>query len=153
MQIRSMGRDDCRGVLALEAENLSPWTEALLAAELAFQGAVLLVAEERGAIVGWLGARVLQPEAELLKIAVQREKRRRGVAGGLLSALYRELVQGGCRELFLEVRSQNVGAVKFYLAEGFTQIGRRSLYYREPDDDALVLKKQIARENIYFNMG
>ncbi len=151
--IRTMGGDDCPSVLALEAENLSPWTQPLLAAELTCKDAILLVAEDQKKIVGWLGARVIPPEAELLKIAVQQEKRRMGIAGKLLSTLCHRLLLCGCEELFLEVRSQNIGGIEFYLAKGFAQVGQRVLYYSHPDDDALVLKKQLASENNNFNTG
>ncbi len=143
INIRTMEREDCPGVIALEAENLSPWPETLLVVEFNNKNALLLVAEEGETIVGWLCARVLFPEAELLKIAVLREKRRMGIAGKLLSTLCHRLLLSGCEELFLEVRSQNIGAREFYLAKGFAQVGQRRLYYRQPDDDALVLKKQI----------
>ncbi len=143
--IRTMEREDCPGVVALETENLSPWPETLLVAEFHNKNALLLVAEEGEIIVGWLCARVLSPEAELLKIAVLREKRRMGIAGKLLSTLCDRLLLYGCQELFLEVRAQNIGAREFYLAKGFAQVGQRRLYYRQPDDDALVLKKQIGK--------
>ncbi|PIE31042.1 ribosomal-protein-alanine N-acetyltransferase RimI, partial [candidate division KSB3 bacterium] len=54
-----------------------------------------------------------------------------------------ELVSYGCQQLFLEVRAKNSGAIKFYLANGFMQVGQRVLYYREPDDDALVMTRPL----------
>ncbi len=149
-----MGHADIDGILVLERENPSPWTRSLVAAELVNEKAVLLVAEAVGGeLIGWLGARVLSPEAELLKIAVQRHRRRMGVAGRLFSFLCRELAGCGCRELFLEVRAKNIGAIKFYLVNNFVQIGQRALYYRQPDDDALVLARPIAGENDTYGMG
>ncbi len=143
INIRTMKREDCPGVIALEEENLSSWPETLLVAEFRNKNALLLVAEEGETIVGWLCARVLSPEAELLKIAVLQKKRRKGIAAKLLSTLCHRLPLYGCEDLFLEVRAQNIGAKEFYLAKGFAQVGQRRLYYRHPDDDALVLKKQI----------
>ncbi len=147
MRIRRMGRTDIDGVLVLERENPSPWTRLLVASELACDRAILLVAEEVGGkIIGWFGARALSPEAELLKIAVRRDRRRIGVAGRLFSFLCSELVRCGCQQLFLEVRAKNIGAIKFYLANEFVQVGQRVLYYREPDDDALVMARPLAGE-------
>ncbi len=141
-----MQEDDLFAVISLESENPSPWSGPVLDREMKHPGAMLLVAEEDNNILAWLGARIIAPEAELLKLAVLEKRRREGLAQKLFACLVRELLRCGCLEIFLEVRSANSEARSFYAGNGFVEIGRRVLYFRNPDDDALVLKKVLHGE-------
>jgi len=95
-------------------------------------------------IVGWLCCRILAPEAELLKIAVCASHQRRGLATALFNYLLDSLTAQTVSHLFLEVRARNRGALEFYRRYGFTEVGRRIKYYRQPHDDALQLRKTLA---------
>ena len=44
---------------------------------------------------------------------------------------------------FLEVRSRNTPAIKLYTAYGFAEVGRRNKYYRDPEDDAIVMMRGL----------
>jgi ribosomal-protein-alanine N-acetyltransferase len=93
------------------------------------------VAELDGAVRAFL---VLLPlggeEAEVLNIAVAPEFARRGAGRALLA-------QAGSRTLHLEVRASNARAIAFYAALGFTKSGRRSSYFRDPVEDALLMSR------------
>jgi ribosomal-protein-alanine N-acetyltransferase len=54
-----------------------------------------------------------------------------------------EAVQAGARRATLEVRATNVPARELYAALGFTEAGRRPCYYTQPDDDAIILWKEL----------
>lgn len=147
IDIRTMGANDLPFVVALEMENLSPWSHSLLAEELeGADGIVLVALDEESEVVAWLCAKITAPEAELLKIAVKQRRRRQGVATTLFSSLCEELVQCGCVEFFLEVRAQNISAQKFYHTNGCVQVGQRVLYYVDPEDDALVLRRSLVEK-------
>ena len=59
----------------------------------------------------------------------------------LLESFFSFYLEQGVGEMYLEVRSLNHAARTFYLGHGFTEVGRRINYYRQPSDDALVMKK------------
>ena len=71
------------------------------------------------------------------------EFRRRGVGRGLLSALVAQARCLGAERILLEVRDSNQTAIRFYGSEGFQLLGRRRGYYRNPDEDALILVHQL----------
>jgi ribosomal-protein-alanine N-acetyltransferase len=101
---------------------------------------VALVAELEGFVAGYVVAGAVEAQAELESIAVAEWAQKRGVGKALLGALIGRLKEGGVADLTLEVRESNQAARRFYEIAGFLEIGRRRGYYREPDEDALVLR-------------
>lgn len=101
-----------------------------------------VVAEIGGEIVGFLVSREIfagsldaPPEREILNLAVGARFRRQGVAGALLG---HELSRGAI--FYLEVRESNTAARALYSKFGFRVINRRTGYYRDPPETAIVMK-------------
>jgi ribosomal-protein-alanine N-acetyltransferase len=144
--VRWMQAGDILGVLRIEVENPSPWTETMLGGELEVEQGIRLVAgDESGRIAGWVACRLVEAEAELLKIAVAEAARRNGAGTLLLHRLCSALKEAGVKVLFLEVRSKNKTALQFYRKNGFIAAGRRRGYYTGPADDALLLRKELVQ--------
>lgn len=101
------------------------------------------LAEQNGYIAGFLVARVVATEMEILNLAVRASLRRQGIAAALLRDALLFGVQAGARRAFLEVRSSNTAARQFYEAHGFSPAGVRRNYYRGPDEDALILSRAL----------
>ncbi len=79
-------------------------------------------------------------DAELIRIAVSPEERRRGTGRLLLRELIAECRRREIPNLFLEVRSGNEAAIGLYSQAGFTAEGIRRNYYHEPLEDALIMR-------------
>lgn len=105
-------------------------------------------ARQEKQIAGFLVARVMADEMEILNLAVEPGWRRLGVAGKLLETALAQGRASGARRVFLEVRESNVAAIAFYQAHGFAPAGRRPRYYSDPPEDALVLSLQLARDSV-----
>jgi ribosomal-protein-alanine N-acetyltransferase len=75
-------------------------------------------------------------ESEILNLAVDPGERRSGVARALLN----EALAGAPGAWFLEVRASNAAAIRLYEQAGFERAGRRDGYYREPAEEALVMR-------------
>ncbi len=91
-------------------------------------------------ITGYLIAREAGGSGEILNLAVDPPRRRGGVGGMLLDAGLAVLRRRGAEEIFLEVRESNIAAQALYLGAGFRPVGQRADYYRNPMEDALVLR-------------
>jgi ribosomal-protein-alanine acetyltransferase len=88
-------------------------------------------------VTGFLVSRSAGPdECEILNVAVSPDFRRMGVG----SALVASLLAGFRGAVFLEVRASNHAAVDLYKSLCFKEVGRRSDYYQEPPDAAIVMK-------------
>ncbi|MGB9335188.1 MAG: ribosomal protein S18-alanine N-acetyltransferase [Candidatus Acidiferrales bacterium] len=88
-------------------------------------------------IVGFLVARLVAPEIEILNLGVDPTARRRGTGRALLEAALRWGAGNGAQKAFLEVRESNQAAIQFYEVRGFQMAGRRTRYYSAPVEDAL----------------
>ncbi len=119
-----------------------PWSPEAMAGILNSSGGFGWVAALEAAPSGFLLARDLVAEVEILSLAVLPAARRRGLARALLAALARQAGQSGRQRVILEVAEDNAAARAFYAAAGFAEDGRRPGYYRRaggPPVDALLL--------------
>jgi ribosomal protein S18 acetylase RimI-like enzyme len=86
---------------------------------------------------------MMPPQAELETIAVAPRSRRRGLARRLFGDMVEEFKVKGITEVILEVRASNRTALQFYGALGFVETGRRSRYYADPVEDAILMRLGI----------
>lgn len=92
-----------------------------------------------GLFTGW----VVLDELEIESLIVAEAARGQGVGRVLLTEGLRLGKQRGAKKAFLEVRDDNLPALSLYRSLGFTVIGRRRNYYREPLQDALLLSLDL----------
>ena len=140
MEIRKASAKDTTRISELEAEIFSdPWSERSVADTISHEGAMCYVAEKDGEIIAYILGRIIPPEGEIYRIATAPLHRKRGIAYRLLDYAVRCERGHGLETLFLEVRSQNAPARALYNAYGFREIGIRKKYYKNPDDDAIIM--------------
>jgi ribosomal-protein-alanine acetyltransferase len=140
INVRPVRPEDMQRVAWLEdSAFVDSWPYDLLAYELTHPRAFFLLAEREGEpAAGYVAFRHGGGEAEILRLAVAPEERRRGVARALVDAGFERLRAAKVESCHLEVRMDNEGAIAFYRALGFARSGRRRGYYRD-GTDALVL--------------
>jgi len=143
MRILKMNESHVAQVTQLERICFSdPLSENSVASELKNKLALWLVAEENGDVAGYIGSQTCGEESDVMNVAVHPDFRRRGVAETLVGCLVAELKAMGSSSLTLEVRVSNLPAIALYEKMGFSQVGRRKNYYRNPKEDALILRKE-----------
>lgn len=143
MTINPMKEDHVAQVAALERQCFAdPWSEGSIASELCNPLSLWLIAEEDGIVCGYVGSQTVLDETDMMNIAVRPDRRRRGIAAALISELVRLLKARGSYILRLEVRQSNAPAIALYETMGFTQLGLRKNYYRNPKENALILGKE-----------
>ena len=120
-----------------------PWSEKSIETELSCRLSVWLVALEGEQVVGYVGSQTVIDESDMMNIAVHPDFRRRGIAEALVAELEAALRQRGSHALTLEVRDSNAPAIALYEKLGFAQVGLRKNYYRNPKEDARILRKEL----------
>ena len=101
-----------------------------------------LVALDGDVVVGYVGSQTVLGETDMMNIAVHPGYRKQGIATDLIQTLIDTLSKQGSHSLMLEVRQTNEPAKNLYQALGFETVGIRKNYYRNPREDALILRKE-----------
>lgn len=153
IRIRAMDRADVPAVAELEAAvSPEPWSVTLFEGEFSVdpESRQWFVAEQLGSdrprLVGFAGmmfvGRGLDGEGHLMNVAVDPDRRRRGIASRLCAQLFDVAAERGYDALTLEVRTSNRGAIDMYRRFGFAPVGVRSSYYTNADgtkEDGLIM--------------
>lgn len=147
--IRRMRLEDVEQVHAIDVLSFSmPWTERSYRFELTENpSSHLWVAELNGRVVAMIAYWLIVDEAHIGTIAVHPEYRRRGIARRLLAETLIAMSEKGARSATLEVRRSNLAAQDLYRKFGFKVVGLRPRYYRDNNEDALLMTlENIDRE-------
>lgn len=143
MEIRRARPDDAPAIGEIEELSFSdPWDRKDIFSYICSDTGMCFVAAEDGKPIAYLIGRLIAPEGEIYRIATHPSRRRRGIAYRLLSYSTKTERGRGLENLFLEVRSRNLSAISLYTSFGFERIGTRKNYYRNPDDDAVLMMLQ-----------
>ena len=110
--------------------------------------------ESSHCILGYAVLRQVGDDGELLKIAVDKQLRRKGVGALLMATVLEHAAEKAFESVFLEVRESNTAAIKLYEKYSFKVIRVRKDYYNDPVEDALIMnrecKKRYKREETSF---
>jgi ribosomal-protein-alanine acetyltransferase len=137
-----------------ESSGLSRWGWAAYYAELQGNNRHLMlvarVAGEhkrgRSKLAGYIVARMGADELHINNVAVREPYRRLGIGRALLDRIMEEGKRSEVPCAFLELRAGNTAALALYEDCGFRVTARRSKYYSEPVEDALVMIVQLQRQ-------
>ena len=135
---------DAEGIRAISGKSpeAGQWSPASYE-EAVRAGQLVLVAELGGSLSGFVVCRFVVGEGEILNVAVAPSHRRKGVGSKLLAEVMEEAKANRVQRVYLEVRESNGGAITFYEKHGFAKSGRRTSYYHNPTDNAVVMEKKL----------
>ena len=144
IQIMPLKKSDAEFVFLTENELFSdPWSQKSIED-------FLSSAYGKGFLLFWDSAPAcyllfseIASEAEILRIGCQKKFQKRGFAENIMEHLFSALQKNKANKIFLEVRSQNLPAIRLYEKTGFEKIGKRQGYYQNPADDALLYQKNL----------
>ena len=142
MDFRRSSPFDAPKMAALEAKCFpDPWSERDFSDLICTEGAMCFSAVEGDRLVAFVAGRIIAPEGEIYRVAVDPEYRRRGYGYRLLDYAMKTSRGAGLETAFLEVRAGNTAARRLYLAYGFKEVTVRRNYYKNPTEDAVIMIK------------
>lgn len=127
----------------------APWPAADIGRLMQMMGGFAIAAEDQDGIQGFILARCIASEGEILTLAVRPALRRQGLGRALVQAALAEAQRGGARSMFLEAAEDNPAALALYQSLGFVRAGLRRAYYARAGArraDALVLSRPLNSE-------
>lgn len=141
--VRQGTASDISFVCAVEKAVFSdPWGEETVAAHVEQAHLTLLIAERDGVPVGYLLGSLIPPEGEIYRVAAHPDCRRSGV-GRALGLYFLSLADAA----YLEVRKSNTAARALYEKLGFSLVGERKNYYRNPTEDACLYRRETHEDH------
>ena len=149
MDFRRAVPADATGIARLEEEIFSDsWSYRDIQDLICTEGGMCFTALDSGEVIAYVIGRLIPPEGEIYRVAVAPHKRQRGIGYRLLDYAVKTSKGHGLERLFLEVRSRNIPARNLYTAYGFKEIGTRKNYYKDPQDDAIIMLKAHSADMI-----
>lgn len=144
--VRLARDEDIDAVAAIEQESFGdPWPREAFHPYTGRDVALFLVAEDTAGVAGYLVAFLVADEAELANIAVAASARGTGVGGALLDTFLQVAAERAIASVYLEVRVSNAPARRLYSSRGFEEVGVRQRYYRNPVENAIVLRRRLSQ--------
>jgi len=145
LRVRAANPDDLTKICEIEDASFlrDPYPAFLIQRLLNDENSLFLVATcEEDEIIGYLVSKIEDRAAHLISLAVLPAQRRLGAATQLLNELTEVLRQRSVREIKLEVRPDNRGAVELYAQFSFREESVIPQYYSD-GSPALLMRKAI----------
>ena len=144
IEIVEAGTERLAEIMEIENSVFSvPWPEDFMRSHLEGECYTVFAALYGGRTVGYLSLMSVLDEGEIQNVAVAPDARRRGIGRALLAEAVAVSLRRGIKYLYLDVRESNESARALYRSQGFADIGRRRGYYDEPDEDAILMSRNI----------
>jgi ribosomal-protein-alanine N-acetyltransferase len=147
--IDAMRLHDVEHIMPIEHEAFSsPWPASAYRYELTKNklSAYLVMRWRRKAaasvvppLVAYGGLWMILDEGHISTLAVHAEWQGQSLGQAMLVALIDTAIAAGACEVTLEVRASNIVAQHLYRKYGFHQVGIRKRYYRDNNEDALIM--------------
>lgn len=139
--VHEMGPEDISGISKIEERCFSdPWSQESVRDGLESSLDTWLVLKEKEGVLGYCVFRIIAGEGELLRIAVSPEFQGRGLSKKLMDQMVEYSRKKKAETMFLEVRESNEKARNLYRSYGFSEEGIRKDYYRNPVENAVIMK-------------
>jgi len=130
----------------MEIENRSfslPWSRSSYEDLWPLESIEIWIAKIGSEMLGYYLVQNVGDEAELHTFAVKPGHRRRGIGRMLLEHMMGKAREKGTRNIYLQVRPSNAPARALYDELGFKPVGIRRRYYRDNDEDAMVMRLEL----------
>lgn len=143
-KIALMDQSDLENAYKIEQEsNPTPWSRNNFFSSFDV-GHHSLICKADKELIGFIVFSVIKNESHLLNVAVIEKWRKKGAGSLLIESLIKQSKVLGAKKVFLEVRSKNLNAIKFYEKYNFVKDALRANYYSgEYPDDAVLMSLDI----------
>lgn len=144
IKIEKLKKEDIQSVVDIEERHLEETLGyEMLQAELHNKYAYFYVAKDNNLVIGYIGAWIIEGVTDMINFVVDEKYQHQGIGQLLMKQIIEDSISNNSKEILLEVREQNIQAIKFYTLQGFKQITVRKEYYKN-GDNALILRKELS---------
>lgn len=138
--IKDMTLDDIDEIMKIESVSFpTPWPKSLFQREIKYPKAYIKVLKEGSSVLGYIATWIIYDEVHILNIAIHPGHRRKGYAELLINDCINHFNNRDIRLILLEVRVNNIAAIKLYEKLGFKEVLVRKKYYSDTGEDAKIM--------------
>lgn len=149
ISIREMKYEDLDDIVEIENNSFSiPWSRESFESELRNNMAIYICLEYDGKVVAYVGLWKIYDEGHITNVAVLPKYRGLGLSKLLMHNMMEIAVNNDIERLTLEVRESNTVAINLYTKLGFVDTGKRPRYYHSPEEDAIIMWKELNYEKV-----
>lgn len=136
-------REHIKDIALLEKICFSePWSEDAILSYIG-AGNHFFTALQNGKVLGYIGISCILDEGYIANVAVFPDQRKKGVGEALIKRVFSLASDLSLSFVSLEVRESNIPAISLYEKMGFKTEGRRKKFYKNPDEDAIIMTKRF----------
>ena len=135
-------KEDVFDILSLDEENFSNNFDEKFYLEY-IKNQRVIVAENEKKVIGYVIFNQILDEAEIYKIVVLKDFRKKQIAFKIFEFLLNELKKNNVKKIFLEVRKSNIPAINLYIKCGFIEIREIVDYYSNPKENGIMMLKEV----------
>lgn len=135
-------KEDVFDILSLDEENFSNNFDEKFYLEY-IKNQRVIVAENEKKVIGYILFNQILDEAEIYKIVVLKDFRKKQIAFKIFEFLLNELKKNNVKKIFLEVRKSNIPAINLYIKCGFIEIREIVDYYSNPKENGIMMLKEV----------
>ena len=148
INIELMSDEDLSQVMKIEYKSFSsPWSRHSFIRDINENPySLYLAAYNKDKLVGYIGGWMIIDELHITNLAVDPDYRKQGIATRLIKSTIEIVKRKDFKSVTLEVRESNQAAINLYHKIGFKQKGRRLQYYKDNNEDALIMRKELNYE-------
>lgn len=138
--IKDMTLDDIDEIMKIESVSFpTPWPKSLFQREIEYPKAYIKVLKEGSSVLGYIATWIIYDEVHILNIAIHPGHRRKGYGELLINDCINHFKNRHIRLILLEVRVNNIAAIKLYEKLGFKEVLVRKKYYSDTGEDAKIM--------------
>ena len=131
---------DLEAIAEIERVSINPpWSYSAICDFAKCHTSRILVALTDEKVLGYITYSQVLDEVQIANVAIHPDSRRQGIAEKLLNYLFSQSKALDMYVITLEVRQSNEPAIRLYKKCGYTEVGRRKNYYKNPTEDAILM--------------
>ena len=94
-------------------------------------------------IIGFIVIRTIDNISDILKICIKKDFQNKKYGDLLLKTVISKLKDANVERIMLEVREENIPAIKLYKKNNFIEISKRNNYYMNPKSNAIIMNLNL----------
>ncbi len=145
MKIHLLNKSYINEILKIETETFSntSWSKQTFLNEFSSPISYIYGIIDDNQLIGYMIIHIIKPEAHILNFAIAKKFQNKGYGSKLLNYVINNIKKYDVKSIFLEVSIANKRAQHLYKKFGFKKIYVRKNYYKNNNEDALVMALYI----------